>query len=446
MKKENWGSRLGFILSTAGFAIGLGNIWRFPYIVGENGGGAFILLYLLLAVFLGIPLLTAEVSLGRSSGHTPILGIKKMNRGHRFWNLTGWLEVLAATLTSGFYIMILAWILIYMVTFPTGAYAGQTPELLGQRFDALAGDPLLVLGAAVLIGMLIYWILLRGLRGGIERLSELFMPMLFVIIIGLAIWAITLPGAMEGVRWFLVPDFSKLTATSLLDAIGQLFFSIGVGLAAGFVYGSYLKPGDSDVPGSIVMVVIMDTFIAILAGLILFPALFSAGMSPDAGPSLIFITMAHLFDTMPLGLVFGSIFFVSLFIAGFTSIIAVVEGIAASLMDYFDWSRRRGVTTALGITFLLAIPNTLAFSSWKLHIWLGKNFFEWMDFLSNTILLPVGGLMICLFTAYVWTFDEFSQVTNSGAGRIRVSKAWGPFLRFIIPLAIAFILVQGLWG
>jgi neurotransmitter:Na+ symporter, NSS family len=446
MKKENWGSRLGFILSTAGFAIGLGNIWRFPYIVGEHGGGAFILLYLLLAVFVGIPLLTAEVSLGRSSGHTPILGIKKMNRGGRLWNITGWLEVLAAVLTSGFYIMILSWILMYLLTFPTGAYTGQSVEMLRGRFDALSGDPFRVLGAAFVIGVLIFLVLFQGLKGGIELLSKIFMPVLFVIIIGLAVWALTLPGAMEGLRWFLVPDFSKLSATSLLDAVGQLFFSIGVGLAAGFVYGSYLKPGESDVPGSIVMVVIMDTFIAILAGLIIFPALFSAGMSPDEGPSLVFITMAHLFDTMPLGLVFGSIFFLSLFIAGFTSIVAVVEGIAASLMDYFDWSRSKGVKIALGITLLLAIPNTLAFSSWKEVIWLGKNFFEWMDFLSNTIFLPVGGLLICLFTAYVWTFDRFSEATNTGAGLIRVSGAWKPFLQYVIPLVILFILVRGLWG
>lgn len=446
MKKENWGSRLGFILSTAGFAIGLGNIWRFPYIVGAHGGGAFILLYLLLAVFVGIPLLTAEVSLGRSSGHTPILGIKKMNRGSRWWNLTGWLEVTAAVLTSGFYIMILSWILIYLLTFPSGAYTGQSVELLRGRFDDLSGDPIRVLGAALVIGVLIFLVLFRGLKGGIELLSKIFMPVLFVIIIGLAVWALTLPGAMEGLRWFLVPDFSKLSATSLLDAVGQLFFSIGVGLAAGFVYGSYLKPGESDVPGSIVMVVIMDTFIAILAGLIIFPALFSAGMSPDEGPSLVFITMAHLFDTMPLGLVFGSIFFLSLFIAGFTSIIAVVEGVAASLMDYFDWSRSKGVKIALGITLLLAIPNTLAFGSWKNMIWLGKNFFEWMDFLSNTILLPVGGLFICLFTAYVWTFDRFREATNAGAGRIRVSGAWKPFLQYVIPMVILFILARGLWG
>lgn len=446
MTRENWGSRFGFIMATAGFAIGMGNIWRFPYITGQSGGGAFILVYLIFTVLIGIPLLTAEISLGRKAQLTPIAGMKKLAGGSKFWISIGWVEVIAAILIMAYYLMIMGWVGVYVVEYMTGKFSSMTPEQISTNFDSLVARPGVVVaysfGVAVIIGL----ILTRGLQGGVERISKIFMPMLLIFFVILAIGSNMFEGSFEGLKWYLSPDFSKINGEVILAALGQVFFSIGVGLAGGFVFGSYLDPKKSDVPGSVALVVAFDTAIAIVSGLVIFPALFAFGMEPDSGPGLLFVTMASLFSKVPYGDAVGAFFFILVFVAGLTSILGLVEAVASSFMDSFKVGRKTGVIYAVTLTFVLSIPSILSFGPWSELTIMGMDFFNFTDYLSGSIMLPLGGLLISLFVAYKWGFEKFKAETNEGSAGIKVSNAWKIFLKVLIPVVIAIILINGLMG
>ncbi len=446
MTRENWGSRFGFIMATAGFAIGMGNIWRFPYITGQSGGGAFILVYLIFTVLIGIPLLTAEISLGRKAQLTPIAGMKKLAGDSKWWVSIGWVEVIAAILIMAYYLMIMGWVGVYVVEYLTGKFSSMTPEQISTNFDSLVAQPGVVVaysfGVAVLIGI----VLTQGLQGGVERISKIFMPMLLGFFVILAIGSNMFEGSFEGLKWYLSPDFSKINGDVILAALGQVFFSIGVGLAGGFVFGSYLDPKKSDVPGSVALVVAFDTAIAIVSGLVIFPALFAFGMEPDSGPGLLFVTMASLFSKVPYGDAVGAFFFILVFVAGLTSILGLVEAVASSFMDSFKVGRRTGVIYAVTLTFVLSIPSILSFGPWSEYTFMGKDFFNFTDYLSGSIMLPLGGLLISLFVAYKWGFEQFKADTNEGAAGIKVSNAWKLFLKVLIPVVIAIILINGLMG
>lgn len=446
MTRENWGSRFGFIMATAGFAIGMGNIWRFPYITGQSGGGAFILVYLVFTILIGIPLLTAEISLGRKAQLTPIAGMKKLAGDSKWWISIGWVEVIAAILIMAYYLMIMGWVGVYVVEYLTGKFSSMTPEQISTNFDSLVAQPGVVVaysfGVAVLIGI----VLTQGLQGGVERISKIFMPMLLGFFVILAIGSNLFEGSFEGLKWYLSPDFSKINGDVILAALGQVFFSIGVGLAGGFVFGSYLDPKKSDVPGSVALVVAFDTAIAIVSGLVIFPALFAFGMEPDSGPGLLFVTMASLFSKVPYGDAVGAFFFILVFVAGLTSILGLVEAVASSFMDSFKVGRRTGVIYAVTLTFVLSIPSILSFGPWSGFTIMGKNFFNFTDYLSGSIMLPLGGLLISLFVAYKWGFEQFKNDTNEGSAGIKVSNAWKLFLKVFIPAVIAIILINGLMG
>ncbi len=447
MTRENWGSRFGFIMATAGFAIGMGNIWRFPYITGESGGGAFILIYLIFTVLIGVPLLTAEISLGRKAQLTPIAGMKKLAGDSKFWISIGWVEVIAAILIMAYYLMIMAWVGVYVVEYLTGKFSAMSSEQVLSNFDNLVAQPGTVVSYALGIAVLMGVILTQGLQGGVERISKIFMPMLLIFFVVLAIGSNTFEGSFEGLKWYLSPDFSKINGEVILAALGQVFFSIGVGLAGGFVFGSYLDPKKSDVPGSVALVVAFDTAIAIVSGLVIFPALFAFGMAPDSGPGLLFVTMASLFTKVPFGDAVGTFFFLLVFIAGLTSILGLVEAVASSFMDSFKIGRRTAVVYAVALTFVLSIPSILSFGPWADFTIMGKDFFNFTDYLSGSIMLPLGGLLISLFVAYKWGFDQFKSDTNDGVvGKVRVTHAWKIFLKVLIPIVIAIILINGLMG
>jgi NSS family neurotransmitter:Na+ symporter len=296
------------------------------------------------------------------------------------------------------------------------------------------------------IAVLITFILSRGLQGGVEQVSKVFMPVLLIFFILLAAGANTFEGSSEGLKWYLSPDFSKINGKVILAALGQVFFSIGVGLAGGFVFGSYLDPKKSDIVGSVIIVVIIDTAIAILAGLIIFPALFAFGFAPDSGPRLLFVTMASLFSVVPFGRIIGAFFFFLVFIAGLTSILGLVESVASSFIDSFKFSRVKSVLIAISITFILCIPSILSFGPWSHVKILGLDFFQLTDFVSGSILLPLGGLLISLFVAYKWGFNDFMKETNEGTGRLKVTQSWHLLLKLIIPIVIIIILIYGIFG
>ena len=305
MVRENWGSRFGFIMATAGFAIGMGNIWRFPYIVGESGGGAFIIVYLALTAIIGIPLLTAEVSLGRKAQLTPIAGMKKITSKTSFWNIIGWVEVLTTVIILGYYLMIMSWVTVYLKEYVTGEAFLYDSNTIQSHFNDLQRDPGTLVAYSALISGVMAFVAARGLQGGVELVSKIFMPVLLIMFIILAFGSNTFEGSSEGLWWYLTPDFSKITFKVILAALGQIFFSVGIALTAGFVFGSYLDKKNSDIPGSVGIVVFFDTAIAILAGFVIFPALFAFGIEPNAGPGLLFVTIASLFKEIPLGMFFG---------------------------------------------------------------------------------------------------------------------------------------------
>jgi neurotransmitter:Na+ symporter, NSS family len=445
MPRESWASRFGFITATVGFSIGLGNIWRFPYITGVNGGGAFLLIYLALALLIGIPLFTAEISLGRKTQLTPIPGMLKLT-GRRFspWNLIGWFGIAAALLIMSYYQLIMGWILAYLFKMAGGGFAGASQAEIGSYFSDLVADPVVVLLHATVMMLIVAVIVAQGLRRGAERAAKLLMPILFVLLVVLGIGGLTLPGAMEGVRWYLAPDFSAVDGSVVLAALGQVFYSIGVGMAAAYVYGSYLNPRESDVPGGAVTIVGFDVLAAVLAGFVMFPALFAIGISPDVGPGLVFVTMPNLFAQVPAGTAVGASFFFLLLIAGLTSGIALTEALTASLMDSFRLTRRTAVGLSVGLIFALGVPSALGFGPWTGVQLFGRSIFDFVDFLSGNVLLTVGGLLIALYTAISWGFAEFQRESNVGAGRVRVFASWAPFIRYLIPLAVFVVLVSSL--
>lgn len=447
MARESWSSRLGFILATAGFAIGLGNIWRFPYLAGTNGGGAFVLVYVLIAVLVGIPLITAEISMGRQAQATPIVGLRALTGSPRSpWTLIAWLGLLAAFLIESYYFVILGWAAAYAVKVGNGSFAGDGPEQVAETFRGFIASTgeveLYAVGVMLLTGLVVS----RGLREGLEKAAKWLMPILFLFLVALAIGSLTLPGAMAGLAWYLKPDWSAINASMALTALGQVFFSIGIGMAAAFVYGSYLEPKGGDVPGGAATVVAFDTLAALLAGLVIFPAVFAYGLAPDSGPGLLFVTMGNVFARAPAGALAGAAFFVLVFIAGFTSVIAVLEGLASTLSETWGIRRPVAIWGTLAALFVVGVPSALSFGPWSDVTPFGMDFFTLIDWVAVKICLPLGGLLIALYTAYGWGFDRFRAETNLGAGRITVQRAWKPFLKYVIPAAVAIVTITGLLG
>ena len=441
--RERWGSPLGFILATTGFSVGLGNIWRFPYLAGENGGGAFLLIYILLAVLIGIPLFTAEISLGRRAQATPLAGMRKL-AGRSPFRAIGWLGVGAAFLIMSYYQLIMGWIAAYFVRAFRGGYDTGSVQAAAESFAAFTARPGEVLAYTVPVMLLAGLIITRGLRRGIERAARLLIPILFFFLVGLGIVSLQLDGAWEGVRWYLAPDFSAIGPETWLAALGQAFYSIGVGMMGAFVFGSFLHPRRSDVPGSAASIVACDTLAAVLAGFVMFPALFAFGMEPDQGAGLLFITMAGLFGRLPAGEVAAAFFFFFVFIAGLTSCLALLEALTASAMDSLGWSRRRSLWVVLGVTILAGVPLALGGGPWAAVQVGGRGLFELADYVSGNIFLTASGLTISLYVATVWGFERFRAETNAGAGRFRVTAAWGPVMRFLVPVAVGLVVLAGL--
>ena len=431
-------------MATAGFAVGLGNIWRFPYVAGQNGGAAFLIVYLVFAIVIGIPLMTAEMSLGRKSQLSPIAGMRKLTGSATSpWNLIGWLGVLTALLIQAYYVMLIAWIVGYFVMISTGQLAGASPQQLQTAYDSFVSSPLPVLGYELALVTFMGVALTRGLTKGVELIAKFAMPLLVALLLLLMVRSITFPGAAEGLAWYLKPDFSKITGSTVLAALGQSFLSIGIGMAGTFAFGSYLDARRSDVPGNAVIVVAFDTSVAFIAGLVIFPALFAFGIAPDSGPGLLFVTMPNLFEQMPAGQLFGMMFFFLIILAGITSAIALFEALSATVADSLELDRTRSVIITLASVFALSVPIVLSQGPWS-HIQIGgRDLFALTDHITGNYMLAMGGLLIALYVAVKWGWSSFRDETNVGSGRIKVNPMWMPFVRFVIPTAVALVLLAG---
>lgn len=441
MPTQHWSSRVSFIITTAAFAVGLGNIWRFPYVAGESGGGAFLLVYLILVLLIGIPILVVEIGLGRMAQTTPLIGYGKLSR-IRAWNGLGWLGLFGTYLILCFYVMIMAWVVIYGYACLKGELSNLPPGALSAKFEEVASGHFAVF--MVIAGILLLCILIvsRGLQSGLEKYARYMMIGLVVIILGFAVWAATLPGAMQGYAWFLAPDFSKIDLTVVISAMGQLFFSIGVGMSVGFVFGSYTSEKDNLI-SSAAWIVFADSFIAILGGFMLFPIIFSFGLSPDSGPNLVFVTMSAVFSQLAYGNILGTIFFLLLFLAGFTTLISSVQAIQDSLADRFH-IRSRTILPVTGILiFIGSIPVVFSYADMPARIF-GVRVFDFVDFLANHVILPTGGLLVVLFGGWVVGVEKLFAHLEVGGQQIRFVPFWKILIQWLIPLSVLIIFIYGL--
>ncbi|MBT8220660.1 MAG: sodium-dependent transporter [Bacteroidia bacterium] len=441
MAKLRWSNRLSFIITASAFAVGLGNIWRFPYIAGEGGGGVFLLVYLMMIFTVAMPIVLIEMALGRMSGTTPLLGYEKLSQ-RPIWNGIGWLGITGSLLIMGYYVMILAWIVFYFWESISGNIAEIEVNMLSNHFDLVVSNISIIIAIVLVIMLLAFLIIRRGLHSGLERYSKIMMYGLFAMLLGLAIWASTLDKALEGYKWFLYPDLSKFSFSVIVSALGQLFFSVGVGMAVSFVFGSYTSKKENLVT-SVGWIVIADTLIAILAGLMIFPALFSFDLAPDSGPNLIFVTMASIFNDLAYGSWIGSIFFFLLFLAGFTSLLSAVQGIKDSLNDKFDLSVNQGLWIATGLIFLISIPVVLSYVEDPVIVF-GMHTFDLLDYVTNNVMLPLGGFLIVIFAGYVIGFEKLVTHIHHGSENITIAPFWKIMLKWLIPIAVIVILLNGL--
>ena len=438
-ERGTWGSKIAFILAASGSAIGLGNIWRFPMITGKSGGAIFVFIYILAVIFIGFTVLLGEITIGRFSQRNPVGAFKFIKPGTK-WSLVGYLGVLTGVFILSYYAVIAGWTVGYFVKFLTGAFKGEiTADITNKIFSQFTSNPTTVLIYFFIIIGITTYIISRGVKGGIERWSKILMPVLFILIILLAIRAITLPGAEKGLLFYLKPDFSKLNGKILLFAIGQAFFSLSLGMGTMITYGSYISKSDNLVT-SAGWVAFSDTLIALLAGFIIFPTLFAIpGISPGEGAGLVFKVLPLVFSKLPGGIIFGTLFFLLLTIAALTSTISLLEVPVAYLVDEKNWPRSRAALLTGLIAFLLGIPSAL--STGAISFFTKINFLSWIDFLFGNISLAVGALLICIFIGWIWGVKNASKEVEVGNPSFKIKNLWAFSVRFLSPLAILIILI-----
>ncbi len=454
MKRENFGSRLGFLLVSAGCAIGIGNVWKFPYVTGTNGGGVFVLFYLLFLVIMGVPVLTMELAVGRASRKSAVQGYQALEPKGSKWHVHGWFCILGCYLLMMFYTTVSGWMLDFFFKFATGAFEGLDSAALDGMFGSMLANPgemTLWMVVTVLVGFLICSF---GLQKGLERITKVMMIGLLCLIVVLAIHSLTLPGAMEGVKFYLLPDFDRALEAGIGNvitaAMNQSFFTLSLGIAAMEIFGSYMSR-EHTLTGEAVRICCLDTFVAVTSGLIIFPACFSFDVAPDAGPSLIFITLPKVFADMAGGRIWGSLFFLFMTFASFSTVIAVFENLLASCIDNFGWSRKKSVVINCIIILLASMPCILGYNLWYFSVVLpnapgGGQILDIEDFLVSNLLLPLGSLVYLLFcvTKWGWGFDKYLEEANTGTG-LRMSRAFKPYFQFVLPILILVILLQGLF-
>jgi len=438
-ERGQWSSQVGFVLAAAGSAVGLGNIWRFPYSAGENGGGAFVLVYLLCVLGLGLPVMLLEISLGRATQKNPVGAIRTV-RPRGPWKGLGYLAIITGLGILSFYAVIAGQVVAYFVDYAQRVVTGQS------IFSAYNGWESVFFFAVFLV--LTVLVVVGGVQRGIERWSKILMPLLLILMLGIILRGVFLPGAGEGLRWLLMPDFSKLNLQVVLEAMAQAFFSLSLGMGAMLTYGSYLsKKQDILLCGT--WVVFFDTLVAVLAGLMIFPAVFALGQQPDAGPNLIFKVLPAVFAGMTGGNLVGAVFFFLLSLAALTSTVSLLEVISAYCIDERGWSRARTVWIAAGTTLLVGVPSALAWvgaSPWATMKVLGREgFFSLMDFTWVNLSLPFGALMLCIFATYVWGLDQAAtEILSSSPGFRVLAAPWRFFIRWVCPIFIAVILASQL--
>jgi NSS family neurotransmitter:Na+ symporter len=447
--RESFGSRLGFILVSAGCAIGIGNVWKFPYVAGQNGGAIFVLFYLAFLVIMGIPLLTMELSIGRGSGRTIVEGYKLLEKKNSKWHLHGWVCIAGCCLLMMYYTTVAGWMVAYAWKFITGSFDNVGKEAVAAEFSDLLANPaemLIFMGITVVAGFIV---LSFGVKKGLERVNKVMMIGLLGLILVLAVKSLTLKNAGDGVMFYLRPDINNVRQTGLIKvivaAMNQAFFTLSLGIASIEVFGSYMSK-EYAITGEAIRICVLDTMVAIMSGLIIFPACFSFGIEPSEGPSLIFITLPCIFTDMPGGRLWGALFFIFMTFASFSTVIAVFENIVGSAIDNFGWSRKKSVLINGIIMLIGSIPCVLGYNVLKnVHIIGNRDILDSEDFIVSSILLPAGALVFLFFclSKHGWGVENYLKEVNTGKG-IKMSPKLIGFFKFVLPVLIILLFVSGI--
>lgn len=446
-EREKFSSRLGFILISAGCAIGLGNVWRFPYITGKYGGAAFVLVYLLFLVVFGLPIMAMEFSVGRASRKSAALSFNELEPKGTKWHIFSYFAIAGNYLLMMFYTTICGWMIAYFFKMAGGEFVGTTPEAVGEIFSKFTSQP----------GSMIFWMIVAvvigfgicslGLQNGVEKITKAMMSSLFFIMLILVIRAVTLPGAGAGLSFYLKPDFGKMIEYGFFEvvsaAMGQAFFTLSIGIGSMAIFGSYISK-ERSLMGESLSIMALDTTVAILSGLIIFPACFSFGVNPESGPNLVFITLPNIFNHMAGGRIWGALFFVFMSFAALSTVIAVFENILSFAMDLFGWSRKKAVLINSVLLTVLSVPCALGFNVLSNINWLGMNIMDIEDFIVSNNLLPLGSLVYLFFcvSRYGWGWDNFITEVNTGKG-LKFPKWARVYVTYILPLVVLFVFIQG---
>ena len=451
MERETLKSRLGFILLSAGCAIGIGNVWKFPYIAGQGGGGAFVLFYLIFLVILGLPIMTMEFAVGRASRKSPVRAYQALEKPGQKWHIHGYFTLIGCYLLMMFYTTVAGWMLHYFYMTAAGKLAGLNAEQVAGKFTEMLASPATMTFWMVFVVVVSILVCAKGLQSGLERVTKGMMIALLLIMVVLAVNSLFMPGAKEGLSFFLVPDFTRMqevgVVNTLVSAMNQAFFTLSLGIGAMSIFGSYIGKEHS-LLGESVRIVVLDTFVAITAGLIIFPACFTYHVDQTSGPSLIFITLPNIFANMSMGRLWGSLFFLFMAFAAMSTVLAVFENIICCGMELTGCSRKKSSLVNLVLIILLSMPCVLGYNLWAWDGFavFGSAVLDVEDFLVSNLFLPLGSLVYLLFcvTRYGWGWQNYKKEVNTGKG-LKVQDWMRGYLTYVLPLIVVFIFAFGLY-
>ena len=451
MEREKFGSRLGFILVSAGCAVGLGNVWKFPYMCGQYGGAAFIAIYLVFLVILGYPIIVCEFAVGRGSQKSCATSFRKLEPKGRRWHYNGYIGMAGCYLLMMYYTMVTGWMLYYFFRYLTGSLTSQsmTTEQVSSYFSNMLASPGTMILFMIIAVVLSFAICSLGLKNGVERITKVMMICLLGLILVLAVHSCLLPGSGTGIRFYLVPDFTAMQAKGIgnviFAAMSQAFFTLSIGIGAMAIFGSYIEK-DRSLMGESIHIIVLDTLVAVIAGIIIFPACFTYGLEVKAGPSLLFDTMAAVFNNMSGGRIWGSLFFLFMVFAALSTVLGVCENLLAMVREYTGWSRPKGCVACGTVIFLAALTTALGYSVFHFQPFAkGTAWLDFWDFIVSNNVLPLGSLMLAVFCCYKigWGWDRFLMEANEGKG-MKVKNWMRPVFQYLLPLVILFIYIYGM--
>lgn len=451
-QRETFKSRLGFLLLSAGCAIGIGNVWRFPYVVGANGGGIFVLFYLLFLIIMGVPVLSMEFAVGRASKKSPVKAYQELEKPGHKWHLHGYVALFGNYMLMMFYTTVAGWMVYYFYSFFSGKFTGQTADGVAAVFGDMLATPGINIFWMVFVVLIGIFVCSMGLQKGVERITKWMMIGLLSLMVVLALHGMFLEGGIDGLKFYLLPDINKMKEVGIgkviVAAMNQSFFTLSLGIGAMAIFGSYLGK-ENTLLGEAINVAILDTFVAITAGLIIFPACFAFGVSPDSGPSLIFITLPNVFISMPGGRAWGTLFFLFMAFAAFSTVIAVFENIMACDMELFNIDRKKSALLNVVLIILLSLPCALGFNilAGIEPLGAGTTMLDLEDFIVSNLLLPLGSLVYLLFSTWNlgWGFDKYQAEANQGAG-LKVPSWMRGYVKFVLPVMILVLFLEGVLG